>query len=435
MSKDRPMTRSRNGTAIDGYRRQFLKTAALGGVALGGAGLLAAKAPAAEGTELSSLIPPQLLVQGKPRASPPYGKPSEFERNVVRLANDRTPTTFSSWSFRPLQVLPASIPENGLFYERNHNGVPAINPDHHGILIHGLVERPLLFSMDDLMKFPSISRIYFLECSGNSSSEFTKPSADIRWSHGLLSCAEWTGVPLAALLQEAGIRPEGKWILAEGADAAAMTRSIPIEKAMDDALIAFAQNGERLRAEQGYPVRLLLPGYEGNMSVKWLRRLKVGNAPFMTREETSKYTGLLPDGHSSQFNFVMEAKSVITRPAAGGTISGGPGLLQISGLAWSGGGKIKQGDVTVDGGRTWHPAGSAVPILSKALTRFRMPWRWDGSPAIIASRVTDESGYVQPTRKALLAARGPQFHYHYNAIAPWKIDAGGKVTNVYAAGA
>jgi sulfane dehydrogenase subunit SoxC len=435
MSKDRAMTKSRNGTAIDGRRRQFLKTAALGGVALGGAGLLAAKAPAAEGTEASSLIPPPMLVQGKPVASPPYGAPSEFERNVVRLANDRTPTPFSSWSFTPLQDLHGSITPNGLFYERNHNGVPAINPDHHGILIHGLVERPLLFSMDDLMKFPSISRIYFLECSGNSSSEFTKPSADIRWSHGLLSCAEWTGVPLAALLQEAGIRPEGKWILAEGADAAAMTRSIPIEKAMDDALIAFAQNGERLRAEQGYPVRLLLPGYEGNMSVKWLRRLKVGNAPFMTREETSKYTGLLPDGHSSQFNFVMEAKSVITRPAAGGTINGGPGLIQISGLAWSGSGKIKQVDVTVDGGRSWHAATLDVPILSKALTRFRMPWRWDGSPAIIASRVTDESGYVQPTREALLAARGPQFHYHYNAIAPWKIDAGGKVTNVYAAGA
>jgi sulfane dehydrogenase subunit SoxC len=376
-----------------------------------------------------------MLVQGKPVASPPYGAPSEFERNVVRLANDRTPTPFSSWSFTPLQDLHGSITPNGLFYERNHNGVPAINPDHHGILIHGLVERPLLFSMDDLMKFPSISRIYFLECSGNSSSEFTTPAADIRWSHGLLACAEWTGVPLAALLQEAGIRPEGKWILAEGADVAAMTRSIPVEKAMDDALIAFAQNGERLRPEQGYPVRLLLPGYEGNMSVKWLRRVKVGEAPFMTREETSKYTGLLPDGHSSQFNFVMEAKSVITRPAAGATISGGPGLIQISGLAWSGSGKIKQVDVTVDGGRSWRAATLDVPILPKALTRFRMPWRWDGSPVIIASRVTDETEYVQPTREALLAARGPQFHYHYNAIAPWKIDAGGKVTNVYAAGA
>jgi sulfane dehydrogenase subunit SoxC len=429
------MTKSRNGPAIDRHRRQFLKTAALGGVALGGAGLLAAKAPAAEATEASSLIPPSMLVQGRPVPSPPYGVPSEFEKNVVRLANNRTPTPFSSWSFTPLQDLHGALTPNGLFYERNHNGVPTINPDHHGILIHGLVERPLLFSMDDLMKFPSISRIYFLECSGNSSSEFIKPSADIRWSHGLLSGAEWTGVPLAALLQEAGVRPEGKWILAEGADAAAMTRSIPIEKAMDDALIAFAQNGESLRPEQGYPVRLLLPGYEGNMSVKWLRRLKVGEAPFMTREETSKYTGLLPDGHSSQFNFVMEAKSVITRPSAGGTISGGPGLIQICGLAWSGSGKIKQVDVTVDGGRSWQPATLDVPILPKALTRFRMPWRWDGTLAIIASRVTDESGYVQPTREALLAARGPQFHYHYNAIAPWKIDAGGKVTNVYAAGA
>ena len=310
---------------IDIRRRQLLKTAALGGVALGGSGFLTAKGQA-QSAEASSLIPESMLVQGKPVASPPYGVPSEFEKHVVRLANDRTPTPFSSWSFTPLQDLHGPITPNGLFYERNHNGVPNINPEHHKILVHGLVERPLIFGMDDLMRFPSISRIYFLECSGNSSSEFTKPSADIRWSHGLLSCAEWTGVPLAALLQEVGVHPEGKWILAEGADAAAMTRSVPIEKAMDDALIAFAQNGERLRPEQGYPVRLLLPGYEGNMSVKWLRQLKVGDAPFMTREETSKYTGLLPDGRASQFNFVMEAKSVITRPAAGGQINGGPGI-------------------------------------------------------------------------------------------------------------
>jgi sulfane dehydrogenase subunit SoxC len=424
----------RGDKEIDERRRQLLKTAALGSAALSGAGFLTAKAPA-QGAEASPLIPESMLVQGKPVGSQPYGVPSEFEKHVVRLANDRTATPFSSWSFTPLQDLHGPITPNGLFYERNHNGVPNINPELHKILVHGFVERPLIFSMDDLMRLPSISRIYFLECSGNSSSEFTKPATDIRWSHGLLSCAEWTGVPLAALLQEVGVRPEGKWILAEGADAAGMTRSVPIEKAMDDALIAFAQNGERLRPEQGYPVRLLLPGYEGNMSVKWLHRLKVGNEPFMTREETSKYTGLMPDGRASQFNFVMEAKSVITRPAAGGAINGGPGLIQITGFAWSGAGKIKQVDVTVDGGRSWQEATLDVPVLPKALTRFRLPWRWDGAPAIIASRAADETGYVQPTREALLAARGPHFHYHYNAIAPWKIDAAGKVTNAYAAGA
>jgi sulfane dehydrogenase subunit SoxC len=420
--------------AIDKGRRRLLKTAALSGAALAGAEFLGPKA-SAQSAEGASLVPESMLVQGKPVGSSPYGVPSEFEKHVVRLTNDRTPTPFSSWSFTPLQDLHGTITPNGLFYERNHNGVPDINPEHHKVLVHGLVERPLVFSMDDLMRFPSISRIYFLECSGNSSSEFTKPAPDIRWSHGLLSCAEWTGVPLAALLQEVGVRPEGKWILAEGADAAAMTRSVPIEKAMDDAMIAFAQNGERLRPEQGYPVRLLLPGYEGNMSVKWLHRLKVGKEPFMTREETSKYTGLLPDGRASQFNFVMEAKSVITRPSAGGAIKGGSGLIQMTGFAWSGAGKIKQVDVTVDGGRSWQAATLDVPILPKALTRFQMPWRWDGSPTIIASRGTDETGYVQPTREALLAARGTQFHYHYNAIAPWKIDAAGKVTNVYAAGA
>ena len=429
------MKKGRNKGGIDLRRRRLLTAAALGGVALGGSGISMTRAVRAQSAEEPSRVPESMLVPGRPVVTPPYGVPSKFEKDIVRHATNLNPTTLASWSFTPLQDIHGPITPNGLFYERHHNGVPTIDPDHHRLLIHGLVERPLIFTMDDLMRFPSVSRIHFLECSGNSSSEFSKPSDHIEASHGLLSCVEWTAVPLAVLLQEVGVRPEGKWILAEGADAAAMTRSVPIEKATDDALIAFAQNGERLRPEQGYPVRLLLPGYEGNMSVKWLRRLKVGNEPFMTREETSKYTGLLPDGHSAQFNFTMQAKSVITSPSAGGVIKGGPGALQITGLAWSGVGKVKQVDVTVDGGRSWRTAVLDIPILPKALTRFRMPWHWDGAPAVIASRVTDETGYVQPTREALIAARGTQFHYHYNAIAPWKIDAAGKVTNVYAAGA
>jgi sulfane dehydrogenase subunit SoxC len=429
------MAKSNNEKGIDINRRRLLTTAALGSVALGGSGVQMTKAARAEGAGASSLIPESMLAQGNPILSPPYGVPSRFEKDVVRRATDLTPTPLSSWSFTPLQNIHGAITPNGLFYERHHNGVPTIDPDHHKILVHGLVERPLVFTMDDLLRFPSISRVHFLECSGNSSTEYTKPAADVQTSHGLVSCVEWTGVPLAALLQEVGVRPEGKWILAEGTDAAAMTRSVPIEKAMDDALIAFAQNGERLRPEQGYPVRLLLPGYEGNMSVKWFRRLKVGKEPFMTREETSKYTDLLPGGHSWQFTYTMQAKSVITSPAAGGMIKGGPGPVQITGLAWSGVGKVKRVDVSVDGGRLWRTAPLDLPILPKAMTRFRMPWHWDGSPTIIASRVMDETGYVQPTRDALIATRGTHFHYHYNAIAPWKIDANGKVTNVYAAAA
>ena len=286
--------------------------------------------------------------------------------------------------------------------------------------------------MNDLMRFRAVSRIYFLECSGNSLTEYSKPAADVQTSHGLVSCVEWTGVPLSTLLQEVGVRSEGKWILAEGADAAAMTRSHPVEKAMDDALIAFAQNGECLRPEQGYPVRLLLPGYEGNMSIKWLRRIKVADKPFMTREETSKYTDLMAGGRSRQFTYTMQAKSVITSPAAGSMIMGGPGPVQITGLAWSGVGKVKRVDISVDGGRSWRTAGLEEPILPMAMTRFQMPWHWDGSPVVIASRVTDETGYVQPTRDALIAERGTNYVYHYNAIATWKIDQTGKVTNAYA---
>lgn len=422
--------------AVDRGRRQLLTTAALGGAALGGSSILMAKAAMAQTDgAASSLVPESMLSQGEPILSPPYGVPSRFEEDVVRRPTDLTPTATSSWSFTPLQDLHGIITPNGLFFERHHAGVPAIDPDSHQLLIHGLVDRPLVFTINDLMRFPAVSRIYFLECSGNSLTEFTKPASTVQTSHGLLSCVEWTGVPLATLLQEVGVQPEGKWILAEGADGAGMTRSHPIEKAMDDALIVFAQNGERLRPEQGYPVRLLLPGYEGNMSIKWLRRIKVGDQPFMTREETSKYTDLMPDGHSRQFTYTMQAKSVITHPAAGGMIEGGPGPVQITGLAWSGAGKVQRVDISVDGGRSWQTASLDGPVLPKALTRFRFPWRWDGSPTIIASRVMDETGYVQPTREALIAERGDNYVYHYNAIAPWKIAENGEVTNVYAAGA
>ncbi|MFU0508031.1 sulfite dehydrogenase [Pseudaminobacter sp. NGMCC 1.201702] len=429
------MKRTETRDALVDKGRRRLLTTALGGAALGGSSVLIAKAAMAQDSGASSLIPKSMLSQGKPILSPPYGLPSEFEEDVIRRPTDLTPTAESSWSFTPLQDLHGTITPNGLFFERHHAGVPTIDPDSHRLLVHGLVDRPLVFTMNDLTRFPAVTRIHFLECSGNSLTEFTKPAATVQTSHGLLSCVEWTGVPLATLLQEVGVKPEGKWVLAEGADGAAMTRSHPIEKAMDDALIAFAQNGERLRPEQGYPVRLLLPGFEGNMSIKWLRRIKIGDQPFMTREETSKYTDLMPDGHSRQFTYTMQAKSVITSPAAGGMIEGGPGPVQISGIAWSGEGRIQKVDVSVDGGRSWRTASLDEPVLPKALTRFRLPWVWDGSPTIIASRAVDETGYVQPKREALIAERGTNYVYHYNAIAPWKIAENGEVTNVYAAGA
>jgi len=307
--------------------------------------------------------------------------------------------------------------------------VPAIDPEQHRLIVHGLVDRPMIFTMADLMRFPAISRMHFLECSGNTAwAGETKPDLTVQDTHGLLSCCEWTGVPLATVLAEAGIRPEAKWLLAEGGDAAAMARSIPMAKALDDAMLAYAQNGERLRPEQGYPLRLLLPGYEGNTNVKWLRRIKLGTAPFETREETSKYTMIMPNGTVRQFNFVMEAKSVITFPSGGQQLQQ-PGFVEISGLAWSGNGRIVRVEVSTDGGAGWRDAALQEPVLSKCLTRFRLPWQWDGGPAMLCSRATDETGYVQPSRAALLKLRDARSYYHNNAIQSWRLAAGGAVTN------
>ncbi|MCB1123730.1 MAG: molybdopterin-dependent oxidoreductase, partial [Verrucomicrobiae bacterium] len=249
--------------------------------------------------------------------------------------------------------------------------------------------------------------------------------------HGLVSCSEWTGVPLAILLEEAGMRKEAKWIIAEGADAAAMSRSVPIEKALDDAVVALYQNGERLRPSNGYPMRLLLPGWEGNANVKWLRRIQVSSSPAMTKDETSKYTDLLPDGRASMFSFPMGVKSVITSPSGKYTMQG-PGLYQISGLAWSGAGKIRRVEVSADGGQSWGKAALSEPVLSKALVRFRMPWRWNGGPAVLQSRAIDETGAIQPKREALLGKRGTNYRYHYHAIQSWNVGSNGEVANVYA---
>jgi sulfane dehydrogenase subunit SoxC len=245
----------------------------------------------------------------------------------------------------------------------------------------------------------------------------------------LLSCCEWTGILLSTLLAEVGVQNAARWILAEGSDAAAMTRSIPIDKAWDDAILAYAQNGERLRPEQGYPLRLFLPGFEGNMSVKWLRRLKLGDQPFESREETSKYTDLMPDGKARQFTFVMEAKSVITRPAGGQQLRG-LGFHEIAGLAWSGRGRIHRVDVSTDGGASWRSAALQEPVLPKCLTRFRLPWNWDGGPALLQSRAVDETGYVQPPRAALVDVRGVNSGYHFNGIQSWQISLDGAISNV-----
>ena len=408
-------------------RRSLLSGAAAAPLLTVGAG--AAAQPASGST------PPQTPVwtrqQGGPFVNPPYGLPSKYEKDVVRVLPS-APNPFPTSSRTPLQKMHGTITPNGLFFERHHAGVPDIDPDQHRLMIHGLVERPLLLDMNDIVRFPSVSRIHFLECSGNSTSQFKSASGTTAQEiHGLLSCTQWTGVRLATVLAEAGVQPQGKWLLAEGADAAAMTRSIPMHIALGDAVLAYAQNGEMLRPEQGYPLRLFLPGIEGNMNIKWLRRIKVSEQPFHTREETSKYTDLLPEGRALQFTFVMDAKSVILTPSGGDKLVPGQ-FREISGIAWSGRGKIKAVDVSVDGGRSWREALLHGPVLDKAVTRFSLPWRWDGSPAILQSRAIDETGNIQPTRAALLAARGANYFYHYNAIQSWRVAANGGVTNVHA---
>ncbi len=409
-------------------RRNFVSTAA----ALGAAALALpsrAKADALNVAVLPPDIPPWTTQQGTPILTPPYGVPSAFEKKVVRHPHSRGVFRSEASSVTPLQDLHGVITPAGLHFERYHAGVPQIDPTLHRLIVHGQVERPLVFTMQDLLRFPSVSRTYFLECSGNTPG-WTKgnPNATVADTHGLLSCSEWTGIPLAALLTEVGVLSSAHWVLAEGADAAAMTRSFPIEKAFDDALLAYAQNGEMLRPEQGYPLRLFLPGFEGNMSVKWLRRLKLGDEPFESREETSKYTDLMQDGRARQFTFVMEAKSVITSPSGGQHLDG-PGFYEIRGIAWSGRGRITHAEISTDGGRSWKNAQLQEPVLAKCLTRFTLPWHWDGKPAVLQSRVRDETGYWQPTHAELVAARGLNSGYHYNGIHSWNVGADGAVTN------
>ncbi|MBO4225418.1 sulfite dehydrogenase [Bradyrhizobium neotropicale] len=407
-------------------RRHFLQA----GAAVAAGAALGAIPGTADTSNLPPNIPEWMKAPGAPMGDQPYGTPSVYEKGVVKNISKTLPQYLSASGRTPLQELDGIITPNGLFYERHHGGVPTIDPAQHRLMLHGLVDRPLIFTMDDIRRFPSQSRIHFIECSGNP--VYTKPygktASDLV---GLVSCAEWTGVMLKDLLNEAGLQKEAKWLVAEGADAAAMTRSIPIEKCLDDAMLVYSQNGERLRPQQGYPLRLLLPGFEGNMNIKWLRRLKAAAEPVYSREETSKYTDLMPDGTAREFTFTMEAKSIILRPSGGQKLND-TGFHEISGIAWSGHGKIKRVEVSVDDGKSWQVAQLQEPVLTRALTRFRLPWQWDGTPAVIQSRAIDETDYVQPTLAELLAVRGVNHYYHNNAIWPWRIAANGEVSNALA---
>jgi sulfane dehydrogenase subunit SoxC len=355
-------------------------------------------------------------VRGAPPRAVGQRAPSVMLQRIVRGAAS---------SGTPHENLVGIITPSDLHFERHHGGVPSIDPAAYSLLIHGLVERPMMFTLADLKRFPSVSRIHFLECSGNLG-RTAGPQTTPGQLAGLTSTSEWTGVPLATLFREVGASPKATWFLAEGSDAAVMTRSVPVAKANDDALIAYGQNGEALRPEQGYPARLFLPGWEGNASVKWIRRIELSDQPFMTREETSKYTEPFANGTARMFSLVMDARSLITYPAYPVTVT--PGWIEVNGIAWTGAGRITRVDVSTDGGASWQAARLQDPVLPKAHTRFRHLWKWAGGETVIMSRAVDETGYVQPTRAELLKLRGPgTTGYHLNPITGWVVRPDGSV--------
>ncbi len=401
---------------IDQFTGKISRRTMLGGAATAAVAIVqtASGKTIQEGVSVAELVPDDTTKQVGTLAGE-IGTRSTFEKLVKK------PSDISSRS--PLQDFYGIITPSDLHFERHHAGVPVIDPTKHELLIHGLVDKPMIFTVADLKRFPSVSRIAFLECSGNfRTGKETMTPQEIC---GLTSQSEWTGVKLSTLFREVGVKPNASWFLAEGSDAAVLTRSIPVKKGWDDALIAYAQNGEALRPEQGYPVRLFLPGWEGNTSVKWLRRLELSDQPFMTREETSKYTEPIKDGKFRQFSFDIDARSIITFPSYPKKIE--KGWIEIRGISWSGRGKVVRVEVSTDAGKSWNSATLQDPILDKAHTAFRYLWHWNGDETEILSRITDETGYVQPTLKQLVDARGSEIGYHFNPVTAWQIKADGNV--------
>lgn len=411
----------------DPTRRRLMR----GGLGLTGA-LIAGRAGAETPDPLITRLQQWETGPGDGVDANPYGMPVKFEADVVRRNVEWfSADPISAVNFSPIHALDGILTPNGLCFERQHSGAAVIPPGDWRLMVHGMVDQPMVFTLEDLMRFPRVNRTYFLECAANTGMEWRGPQMDgVQFTHGMIHNVMYTGVRLKDVLAAAGVKPGASWLLAEGADAAAMSRSIPLEKALDDCLIAFRMNGEALRAEQGYPARLVVPGWEGNVWIKWLRRLKLDDKPWAQREETSKYTDLMADGTAREMSFVMEAKSVITSPAPENPVRHGKGPLVISGIAWSGRGRIARVDVSLDGGVNWRAARIDGPSWSRALHRFYLEIDWDGRPLLLQSRAVDETGYVQPAKDALRKLRGLNSAYHMNGIQTWAVDGEGKVTNV-----
>jgi sulfane dehydrogenase subunit SoxC len=429
--KTQRMTKDASATGNQASRRAFLQAGLAGAAAVvNGPALSAAATPNA--ANLPPNVPEWTRRLGKGVTDYGYGSPAKYESHIRRRTVPwLTATTQSSVSFTPLHEIDGIITRNGLCFERHHSGIAEIDPIDYRLMIHGLVDKPLIFTLDHIKRLPRINRIYFCECTANSGMEWRGAQMNgCQFTHGMVHCVMYTGVPLRVLLNEAGLKPKAKWLLLEGADAAAMSRSLPLKKALDDALVAYRMNGEMLYPENGYPVRLVLPGWEANMWVKWLRRIEVGDQPWHTREETSKYTDLLPGGKARRFTYVMDAKSVITNPSPQAPINHKSGFTMLSGIAWSGRGKIARVDVSLDGGRNWRQAAIDGPVLDKALTRFYYEFNWDGSELLLQSRAMDETRYVQPRKSELRKYRGVNSIYHNNGIQTWHLRKNGELENV-----
>ncbi len=411
-------------------RRRFLGAAGLAGAGLA-ASALPLRAQEAKPDPLITEVQDWNRYLGEGVDKRPYGTPSPFEKHIVRRdVSWLTASPDSSVNFTPLHELDGIITPSGLCFERHHGGIAEINPANHRLMIHGLVDKPLVFTMEDIRRMPRQNHVHFLECAANSGMEWRGAQLNgCQFTHGMIHNVMYTGVPLKLLLAEAGLKPSAKWLMLEGADASGMNRSLPIEKALDDVLIAFAMNGEALRPEQGYPLRAVVPGWEGNIWVKWLRRIEAGDKPWQAREETSKYTDLLADGRSRRYTFIMDAKSVVTNPSPQAPLKH-KGRNVLSGLAWSGRGTIKRVDVTLDGGKNWQSARIDGPVLEKSLTRFYVDFDWAGQELLIQSRAMDSTGYVQPTKDELRKVRVVNSIYHNNGIQTWHVRPNGETENV-----
>ena len=376
---------------------------------------------------------PHAVALGQPVAATGYGLPSQYERDLQRRESPGlTRVRQASVSFCPLQGLFGIITPSGLHFERHHQGWWDIDPSQHRLMLNGMVKTPMVFTVEEIMRLSPVTRTHFIECGANTAMEWGNVAVPtVQYTHGMVSCSEFTGVPLLTLLEMAGADfKKGRFVLAEGADGSSLTRTIPMELVMSgEVLVAYGQNGEMLRPENGYPLRLVVPGVQGVSWVKYLRRIELGDQRFGTKDESSHYVDLMPDGRHRQYSGIQECKSVVTTPS-GGQMLLDKGYYNITGLAWSGRGKVKRVDVSVDGGRNWRRARLESPVHDKALTRFNADWSWDGKPAVIQSRAIDDTGSVQPNYKLLREVRGTRSIYHNNAVQSWRVAESGEVSNV-----